>query len=87
MRKLAFTYQTKYTFDIPIYEHYYTLKIYPRENERQYIQELLAYKIEGLIVLSFTIPSEELTPAAIENAKELLGTKQTKEIDDNKQTI
>lgn len=28
--------------------------------ERQYIQELLAYKIEGMIVLSYTIPSEEL---------------------------
>ena len=28
--------------------------------ERQYIQELLAYKIEGLIVLSHTITSEEL---------------------------
>ena len=30
------------------------------ETERRYIQELLAYKIEGLIVLSHTIPSEEL---------------------------
>lgn len=30
------------------------------ETERKYIQELLAYKIEGLIVLSHTIPSEEL---------------------------
>lgn len=30
------------------------------EVERQYIQELLAYKIEGLIVLSHTIPSKEL---------------------------
>ncbi len=29
-------------------------------SERQYIQELLAYHIEGLIVLSFTIPSQEL---------------------------
>lgn len=28
--------------------------------EQQYIQELLAYKIEGLIVLSHTIPSKEL---------------------------
>lgn len=28
--------------------------------ERQYIQELLSYQIEGLIVLSYTIPSEEL---------------------------
>lgn len=28
--------------------------------ERQYIQELLAYNIEGMIVLSHTIPSEEL---------------------------
>lgn len=28
--------------------------------ERQYIQELLAYKIEGMIILSHTIPSEEL---------------------------
>lgn len=30
------------------------------ETERRYIRELLAYKIEGLIVLSHTIPSEEL---------------------------
>lgn len=30
------------------------------DTERQYIQELLAYKIEGLIILSFTIPSKEL---------------------------
>lgn len=31
-----------------------------KDIERQYIQELLAYKIEGMIVLSHTIPSEEL---------------------------
>lgn len=31
------------------------------DTERQYIQELLAYKIEGLIILSFTIPSKELS--------------------------
>ncbi len=30
------------------------------ETERRYIQELLAYKIEGMIILSHTIPSEEL---------------------------
>lgn len=30
------------------------------ETERRYIRELMAYKIEGLIVLSHTIPSEEL---------------------------
>lgn len=30
------------------------------ESERKYIQELLAYKIEGLIVLSHTIASKEL---------------------------
>lgn len=30
------------------------------EMERQYIKELLAYNIEGLIILSHTIPSEEL---------------------------
>lgn len=30
------------------------------ETERQYIQELLAYKIEGMIILSHTIPSKEL---------------------------
>lgn len=30
------------------------------ETERRYIKELMAYKIEGLIVLSHTIPSEEL---------------------------
>ena len=28
--------------------------------ERKYIQELLAYKIEGMIILSHTIPSIEL---------------------------
>lgn len=31
-----------------------------KDIERQYIQELLAYKIEGMIVLSHTIPSKEL---------------------------
>lgn len=41
MKKLGFTYQTKYIFDIPIYEHYYTLKIFPRENDRQYMETLL----------------------------------------------
>ena len=30
------------------------------DTERQYIQELLAYKIEGLIILSHAIPSMEL---------------------------
>ena len=29
-----------------------------KETEQQYIHELLAYKIEGMIVLSHTIPSE-----------------------------
>lgn len=33
--------------------------------ERQYIQELLAYKIEGLIILSHTIPSKELAELSI----------------------
>lgn len=31
-----------------------------KDIERKYIQELLAYKIEGMIVLSHTIPSKEL---------------------------
>ncbi|MDE7311343.1 MAG: LacI family transcriptional regulator [Eubacterium sp.] len=31
-----------------------------KETERKYLQELLAYKIEGMIILSYTIPSEEL---------------------------
>lgn len=31
------------------------------ETERKYIQELLAYKIEGMIILSHTIPSIELS--------------------------
>lgn len=31
-----------------------------KETERQYLRELLAYKIEGMIILSHTIPSEEL---------------------------
>lgn len=35
------------------------------ETERRYIRELLAYKIEGLIVLSHTIPSEELAALGI----------------------
>lgn len=34
-------------------------------SERQYIKELLAYNIEGLIVLSFTIPSKELADLQI----------------------
>lgn len=35
------------------------------ETERRYIQELLAYKIEGLIVLSHTLPSIELASLQI----------------------
>ncbi len=35
------------------------------ESERRYIKELLAYKIEGLIVLSHTIPSMELAKLQI----------------------
>lgn len=35
------------------------------ETERRYIEELLAYKIEGLIILSHTIPSEELCALGI----------------------
>lgn len=31
-----------------------------KETERKYIEELLAYKIEGMIIFSHTIPSEEL---------------------------
>ena len=31
-----------------------------KDTERKYIQELLAYKIEGMIILSHTIPSREL---------------------------
>ena len=31
-----------------------------KESERKYLQELLAYKIEGMIILSHTIPSKEL---------------------------
>lgn len=34
-------------------------------NERRYIKELLAYKVEGLIVLSHTIPSMELASYGI----------------------
>ena len=35
------------------------------EMERKYIQELLAYKIEGMIILSHTIPSQELAASNI----------------------
>lgn len=35
------------------------------ETERKYIQELLAYKIEGMIILSHTIPSQELAASSI----------------------
>ncbi len=35
------------------------------ESERRYINELLAYKIEGLIILSHTIPSKELAKLQI----------------------
>ena len=35
------------------------------ETERRYIQELLAYKIEGMIILSHTIPSQELAATNI----------------------
>lgn len=45
-------------------EYGYKFLVFPgtddEETERKYIQELLAYKIEGLILLSHTIPSEEL---------------------------
>ena len=36
-----------------------------KATERQYIDELLAYKIEGLIILSFTLPSRELADLQI----------------------
>lgn len=47
------------------YEHFgYKFLVFigneQEESERQYINELLAYNIEGLIVLSFTLPSREL---------------------------
>lgn len=47
------------------YEHFgYKFLVFigndDEKSERQYIQELLAYNIEGLIVLSFTLPSREL---------------------------
>ena len=35
------------------------------EAERKYIQELMAYKIEGMIILSHTIPSQELAATNI----------------------
>lgn len=35
------------------------------ETERSYIKELLAYKIEGMIIMSHTIPSEELSKLPI----------------------
>ncbi len=35
------------------------------EAERKYIQELLAYKIEGMVILSHTIPSKELASYGI----------------------
>lgn len=35
------------------------------ETERKYIQELLAYKIEGMIILSHAIPSQELAASNI----------------------
>ena len=37
MKRLCFTYRTFYTFDSPVYDHYYTFKIYPRDNERQQV--------------------------------------------------
>lgn len=40
MKKLRFTYQTVYTFDQPIYNHHYTLKIYPRNSQRQKVLAL-----------------------------------------------
>ena len=52
------------------YEHFgYKFLVFigneQEEAERQYIQELLAYNIEGLIVLSFTLPSKELADLGI----------------------
>ena len=36
-----------------------------KEQERRYIQELLAYKIEGMIVMSHAIPSKELADTGV----------------------
>lgn len=41
MKKLSFLYRTEYTFDAPISNHSYTLKIYPREGTRQQIMQLV----------------------------------------------
>ena len=52
------------------YEHFgYKFLVFvgneKEETERQYIQELLAYNIEGLIVMSFTLPSTELAGLSV----------------------
>ncbi len=45
-------------------QHHYKFLVFVGNNDKEveetYIQELLAYKIEGLIVLSHTIPSQQL---------------------------
>ncbi len=52
------------------YEHFgYKFLVFvgngQEERERRYIQELLAYKIEGMIILSHTIPSKDLAELPI----------------------
>ena len=47
-----------------LYLHHYKFLVFASEHgaeeEQQYIEELLSYQIEGLIVLSHTLPSEKL---------------------------
>ena len=52
-------------YDLQIYEKYgYKFLVFAGNEkadvERKYIEELMAYNIEGMIILSPTIPSEEL---------------------------
>lgn len=48
------------TYEIFGYKFLIFVSTNNEETERKYIQELLAYKIEGMIILSYTIPSKEL---------------------------
>ena len=53
------------TYEIFGYKFLVFISTNNEEAERKYIQELLAYKIEGMIILSHTIPSKELAACNI----------------------
>ena len=53
------------TYETFGYKFFVFISTNNEEAERKYIQELMAYKIEGMIILSHTIPSQELAATNI----------------------